>query len=80
MNFGTFLNLKKVVHSIRGSLNTIDLFVLSILEQLLFILKHFFFFFTKQPILMGQSTILRVPLQQGFPGAISELFKGEKRN
>ncbi len=47
----------------RRRISTVDLLVLTSLDQLLFILKILFTFFTKQPTLMGRSTVLSLPLQ-----------------
>ncbi len=52
----------------RGRISTVDLLVLTSLDQLLFILKLYFSFNTKQPILMRRSIVLSHPLQLGFPG------------
>jgi hypothetical protein len=42
---------------------TVDLFFLTSLDQLLFVQKKIFSFFTKQPILITWSTVLSLPLQ-----------------
>jgi hypothetical protein len=47
----------------REWISTIDLLALSSLDQLLFILKLYFSYFTKQHILMRSSTVLILPLQ-----------------
>jgi hypothetical protein len=45
----------------------VDLFVLTSLDELLLILKQYFFlFFTKQPILMRKSTVLHHPFHIVF--------------
>jgi hypothetical protein len=51
-----------------GSLSTVDLFVLTCLDQLLFDLNILNNFDTKQAALMRMSTVLRLPLQLVFPG------------
>ncbi len=51
-----------------GRISTIDLLVLTSLDQLLFKLKVFFFFLTKQASLIKRSTVLSLPLQLVFPG------------
>jgi hypothetical protein len=53
--------------NLKGRINMIDLLVPTSLDQLLFILKLYFSFFTKQPLLMRRSTALSLPLQKGFP-------------
>ncbi len=52
---------------LKGRINTVDLLVLTSLDQLLFLLKLYFSIF-KQPILMRRSTVLSLPLQEEFPG------------
>jgi len=67
----------------RGKLSTVDLLVLTSLVQLLFILKIFFTFFTKQVTLMRRSTVQSLPPQLVFPGKIlvrPKLFRLEKKN
>ncbi len=49
-------------------LSTVDLHVPTGLNQLLFIEKIFFTFFTKQAILMRGSTVLNLPLQLAVHG------------
>ncbi len=52
-----------------GRISTVDLLVLTSLDQLLFILKIFFFtFFTKQATSMRKPTVLILPPQLVFPG------------
>ncbi len=52
----------------RGRLSTVDLLVLTSLDQLLFILKILFTYVTKQAAtLMRRSTVLSLPLQLVFP-------------
>ncbi len=51
----------------RGRISTIDLLVLTSLDQLLLILKILFIFFTKQASSMRRSTVLGPPLLWGFP-------------
>jgi len=46
----------------RERLNTVDLIVLTSLDELLFIFKMLFTFFTKQVTLMRRSTVLSLPL------------------
>jgi hypothetical protein len=50
-----------------GRISTVDLLVLTSLDQVLFILKLYFSFFTKQPILMRRSTVRILPRQLVFP-------------
>ncbi len=50
-----------------GRLSTDDLLVLTSLDQLVFILKILFSFFTKQATCMRRSTALSLPLQLVFP-------------
>jgi hypothetical protein len=52
----------------RGQLSTVDLLVLTSLDQLLLILKTLLTFFTKQASLRRRSTLLSLPLQLVFPG------------
>jgi hypothetical protein len=47
---------------------TVDLLVLTSLDQLILKLKILFGFVTKQATLMRKSTVLSIPLQLGFPG------------
>ncbi len=47
----------------RGRISSVDLLVLTSLDQLLFILKLCISIFTKQPILMRRSTVLSILLQ-----------------
>ncbi len=51
----------------RGRLRTVDLLVLTSLDQLLFILKILFTFLTKQAISMRRLTVLSRPPQLVFP-------------
>jgi len=51
-----------------GRLSTVDLLIQTSLDQLLFILKILFTFFTKQSTLMRRSTVLSLPPQVKFPG------------
>jgi len=51
----------------RGRLSTVNLLVLTSLDQLIFKLKILFTFFTKQATLMRRSTVLSLPLQLVFP-------------
>jgi hypothetical protein len=53
---------------LEGRLNTVDLLVLTSLDQLIFILKILFTCFTQQATLMRRSTVLSLPLQLVFPG------------
>ncbi len=51
-----------------GRLSTVDLLVLTSLDQLILLLKILFiFFFTKQATLMRRSTVLSLPFQLVFP-------------
>ncbi len=52
---------------VRGRLSTVDLLVLTVLDQLLFILKMLVTFLTKQATLMRRSTMLSLPSQLAFP-------------
>ncbi len=52
---------------LRGRLSTLDLLVLSSLDQLIFMLK-IHKFFVKQASLMRRSTVLSLPPQLAFPG------------
>jgi hypothetical protein len=51
-----------------GRLSTIDLLVLTSLDQLICNLKILFTFFTQQPTLTRRSTVLSLPIQMVFPG------------
>ncbi len=51
----------------RERISTVDLHVLTISDQLVFILKPYFSFYTKQPISMRRSTVLSLPLRLEFP-------------
>ncbi len=62
----------------RLSLSTIDLLVLTSLDQLLFLLKIFFTFFTKQVTLMRSSSVLFLPSQLVFPDRAHK--KGKDRD
>jgi len=55
-------------------LSTVDLLVFISLDQVLFVLKILFTFFTKQVTSMRRSTVLTLPLQLGFPGTRYVLF------
>jgi len=46
---------------------TVDLHILASLDQLIFVLKVLFTFFTKQATLMRRSTVLSLPPQLVFP-------------
>ncbi len=46
-----------------GRFSTVDLLVLTRSDQLLFIVKLYFFFITKQPVLLWRLTVLSLPLQ-----------------
>jgi len=50
-------------------LNTFDVLVLASWDQVLFILKILFTFFTKQATLKRRLTVLRFPLLLVFPGS-----------
>jgi len=50
-----------------GRFSTVDLLVLTSFEQLIFIVKILFSFFTKQATLMKRSTVLSLPPQLVFP-------------
>ncbi len=52
----------------RGRLGTVNLLVLTSLDQLLFKLKILWTFFTKQATLMRRSSVLSLPPQLVFPG------------
>ncbi len=52
----------------RGRLSTVDLLVLTSLDQLLFTLKILFTFLTKQATIMRKSTVLSLSPQLVFPG------------
>jgi hypothetical protein len=51
-----------------GRLSTIDLLVLTGLDQLLFQLKTLFSYITKQAFSIWRSTELSLPFQSVFPG------------
>ncbi len=53
----------------RERISTVDLLILTSLDELIFILKMFVTFFTKQAALMRRSSVLNLPLQSVFPGA-----------
>ncbi len=53
---------------LKGRLSTVDLLVLTSLDQVIFIMKILFNFVTKQTTLMRRSTVLSVPTQLVFPG------------
>ncbi len=52
----------------RERFSTVDLLVLTSLDQLLLTLAKLFSFLTKQATLMRRSTVLSAPLQLVFPG------------
>ncbi len=52
---------------VEGRLSTVDLLVLTSLDQLIFKLEILFSFLTKQAILMRRSTVLSFPPQLVFP-------------
>ncbi len=52
----------------RGKLSTVDLLMLTSLDQLLFIIQRLLICFTKQGTLLRRSTVLSLPLQWEFPG------------
>jgi len=52
----------------RERIGTVDLLISTCSDWALLILKNIIFFFTKQTILMRRSSVLSLPLQQGFPG------------
>jgi hypothetical protein len=54
----------------KGRLSTVELLVLSSLDQLLFIMKALLTFLTKQSMSMRGSTVLCFPLQLVFPGLV----------
>ncbi len=56
-----------------GRLSTVDLLVLTILDQLIFKLKVFFSFLTKQATLRRRSTVLSLPPQLVFLAATDEV-------
>jgi len=59
--------MQKAGKSYRGGrLSTVDLLVLTRLDQLIFILKILFTSVTKQATLMRRSTVLILPLQLVF--------------
>ena len=58
----------------RGRLSTVDLLVLTSLDQLLLTLKVLFTFFTKQPTIMRRSTVLKLPPQLVFPASSIHLY------
>ncbi len=51
----------------REKLSTVDLLILTSLEDLLFILKILITFVTKQPVLMRRSIVLSLPPQLVVP-------------
>jgi hypothetical protein len=59
----------------RGRLNTVDLLVLTSLDQLLLKLKILFTLLTKWAILTRRSTVLSIPLQLVFPVLMLALNK-----
>jgi hypothetical protein len=54
----------------RGRFSTVDLLVLTSLDQSLFILKILFTFFTKQATLIRRSTVPSLSPQLVFPGVV----------
>ncbi len=60
-------------------ISTVDLLVLTSLDQLFFKLKKIFTIVTKQAALTGRSTVLSLPLQLVFPGhSIGRKLKRKK--
>jgi hypothetical protein len=57
-------------------LSTVDLLVLTGLDQLLFILKIFFTFFTKQATLMRRSTVLELGIKSLPEACTMEIMVG----
>jgi hypothetical protein len=55
---------------LRGKLSTVDLLVITSIDQLLSTLKKIFTFLTKQAILVRRPTVLRLPLQKVFPDPV----------
>jgi hypothetical protein len=51
----------------RGSLSTVDLLVITNLDQLLLIMQTFFYFLSKRALIIGRSTVLNLPLLEEFP-------------
>ena len=62
-----------------GRLSTVDLLVLTRLDELTFILKIYFIFFTKQTTLKRRSTVLSFPLQSVFPAQTDEKRQSMRR-
>jgi hypothetical protein len=62
---------------LKGTISTIDLLVLFSSEHLLFILKRYFSFLTKQTILIRRLNVLSLPPQQEFPDEIIEYLNVE---
>jgi hypothetical protein len=59
-------------------MRTVDLLILTSLNQVIFRLKILFTIFTTLAILMRRSTVLSLPIQQGFSDARSSLvYRGE---
>jgi len=54
---------------LRGRLSTVDLIVLTSLDQLVFLIGNIIFFFTKQATLMRRPSVLSLPPQLVFPAA-----------
>jgi hypothetical protein len=54
----------------RGKLSTVDLLVLTCLDQLIVIMKILFPFFTKRATLMRRSTVLSLPHNLVFPDSM----------
>jgi hypothetical protein len=67
--FDTLMILMPGNPYLRERLSTLDLLVVTSLDNLLLILKTFFYFFTKQATLLRRSTVLRLPLQSVFPAS-----------
>jgi hypothetical protein len=65
--YGAALSNKPVNSYWRGRISTVDLLVLSNLDQLHLKMLILFTCFTKQVILMRRSTVLSLPLQLVFP-------------
>jgi hypothetical protein len=60
-------------HLLKRWLSTVNLLVLTSLDQLIFKLKILFTFVTKQVTLMRRSTVLSLPLQLVFPDLIIKM-------
>ena len=70
---GAFVGVTKE-SLVKGRISTVDLLVLNSSDQLFFLLKLKFSFYTKQPTLMRRSTVLSLPLQLVFPGFIHSVL------